>query len=103
MIRIISIFFMFILLQPISVKAFDFNKVRNDTIEARFYDPLRRALHHARPARSLLSIRLPLRLLRKQPCMQRGFGWENNGSKQRCCDANCYSRTSQKHYKQFKY
>ena len=55
MIRIISIFFMFILLQPISVKAFDFNKVRNDTIEARFYDPLRRALHHARPARSLLS------------------------------------------------
>ena len=46
---------------------------------------------------------LSLRLLRKQPCMQRGFGWENNGSKQRCCDANCYSRTSQKHYKQFKY
>lgn len=46
---------MFILLQPISVKAFDFNKIRNDTIEARFYDPLRRALHHARPARSLLS------------------------------------------------
>ena len=44
---------MFILLQPISVKAFDFNKVRNDTIEARFYDPLRRALHHARPARAL--------------------------------------------------
>ncbi len=42
-------------------------------------------------------------LLRKQPCMQRGFGWDNNGSKQRCCDANCYSRTSRKHYKQFKY
>ena len=45
----------------------------------------------------------PLRLLRKQPGMQRGFGWNNNGSKQRCCDANCYSRTSRKHYKQFKY
>ena len=42
-------------------------------------------------------------LLRKQPCMQRGFGWDNNGSKQRCCDANCFSRTSRKHYKQFKY
>ena len=46
---------------------------------------------------------LSLRLLRKQPCMQRGFGWNNNGSKQRCCDANCYTRTSRKHYKQFKY
>ena len=32
----------------------------------------------------------PLRLLRKQPGMQRGFGWNNNESKQRCCDANCY-------------
>ena len=32
MIRIIYIFFMFILLRPISVEAFDFNKVRNDTI-----------------------------------------------------------------------
>ena len=42
-------------------------------------------------------------LLRKQPGMQRGFGWNNNGSKQRCCDANCYSRTSRKYYKQFKY
>ena len=46
---------------------------------------------------------LSLRLLCKQPCMQRAFGWNNNGSKQRCCDANCYSRTSRKHYKQFKY
>lgn len=46
---------------------------------------------------------LSLRLLCKQPCMQRGFGWDNNGSKQRCCDANCYSRTSRKYYKQFKY
>ena len=32
------------------------------------------ALHHARPARPLLSIPLTLRLLRKQSCKQRGLG-----------------------------
>ena len=37
-----------------------------------------RALHHTRPARPLLPIPLPIRLLRKQPGMQRGFGWEEN-------------------------
>ena len=63
----------------------------------RFYDPLLVRFTTPDP------LPLPLRLLCKQPCMQRGFGWDNNGSKQRCCDANCYTRTSRKHYKQFKY
>ena len=67
----------------------------------RFYDPL--LVRFTTPDPLALSYPSLSPLLRKQPCMQRGFGWDNNGSKQRCCDANCYSRTSRKHYKQFKY
>ena len=67
----------------------------------RFYDPL--PVRFTTPDPLALSFPSLSPLLRKQPCMQRAFGWNNNGSKQRCCDANCYSRTSQKHYKQFKY
>jgi len=67
----------------------------------RFYDPL--LVRFTTPDPLALSYPSHSPLLRKQPCMQRGFGWDNNGSKQRCCDANCYSRTSRKHYKQFKY
>lgn len=67
----------------------------------RFYDPL--PVRFTTPDPLALSYPSLSPLLRKQPCMQRGFGWNNNGSKQRCCDANCYSRTSRKHYKQFKY
>ena len=40
--------------------------------------PSARALHHTRPARSLLPIPLPLRLLRQQSCKQRGFGRDAN-------------------------
>ena len=67
----------------------------------RFYDPL--LVRFTTPDPLALSYPSLSPLLRKQPCMQRGFGWDNNGSKQRCCDANCYSRTSRKYYKQFKY
>ena len=67
----------------------------------RFYDPL--PVRFTTPDPLALSFPSLSPLLRKQPCMQRGFGWNNNGSKQRCCDANCYSGTSRKHYKQFKY
>lgn len=67
----------------------------------RFYDPL--PVRFTTPDPLALSYPSLSPLLRKQPGMQRGFGWNNNGSKQRCCDANCYSRTSRKHYKQFKY
>ena len=69
--------------------------------EARFYDPL--LMRFTTPDPLALSFPFLSPLLRKQPCMQRAFGWNNNRSKQRCCDANCYSRTSRKHYKQFKY
>ena len=40
--------------------------------EARFYDPLLVRFTPPDP------LPLPLRLLRKQPGMQRGFGWEEN-------------------------
>lgn len=38
----------------------------------RFYDPLPVRFTTPDP------LRLTLRLLRKQPCMQRGFGWKEN-------------------------
>ena len=40
--------------------------------EARFYDPLPVRFTTPDP------LALPLRLLRKRPCKQRGFGWEEN-------------------------
>ena len=44
--------------------------------EARFYDPL--LVRFTTPDPLALSFPSLSPLLRKQPCMQRGFGWEEN-------------------------